>query len=147
MGTQCGHSPPSRRGAGQVKLRHGEGTSRALASIRWYGRYGAALPPASAKRPRRGDPISSARAYIPDPLPSPPYGLQPESALPVPEQSPTKVSAPPHDSSPRPAERPPPPHLELGLAGSASAPWNMVALSSSAPQPRFNRTTGRAGLV
>lgn len=101
--------------------------------------------PPRRRGPSGDDPISSARAYIPDPPFSSPHGFQPESAPPAPEKSPAEDSAPSHDSFPRPAEHPPPLYLELGFAGSASAPWNMVALSNSAPPSRSNRAVGRAG--
>lgn len=91
-----------------------------------------------------GGPYLLSQSLHPDRAPSPLHGPQPESTLPVSEQNPTEAFASPHDSSPHPAERRPPPHLELGLAGSASAPWNMVALSSSAPQPHSNRAAERA---
>lgn len=61
--------PPGRRTS---KLKHGDGTNRALASIRPYGRNGAALPPTAAKRPFRGltpsprpEPTSPNRPFLP----------------------------------------------------------------------------------
>lgn len=129
-------TPRPVRGRGTTKLRDGEGASHALASIRRYGRYGASHPLAATKRSLGGARSGRREHYIPDPPPSrSSAGARTSRARTKPRRRTT--------TSPRPAERPPLPHLELGLAGSASAPWNMVALSSSAPQPRSNRAVGR----
>lgn len=130
-GAQRGRSPPSPRGPAQAN----RGTAKAPTALCLLsggaGRVGLRFRP-----PRPRGPSGATRPPRPEPAP-PTYPLLPLTAL---SQSPhlprPNKAPPPHGSSPRPVERPPSSHLELGLVSSASAPWNMVALGGGARQLR-----------
>lgn len=137
-------APPPGRGRG--KLRHGRVTGEAAsaAALRWppapaaYRRDGGwrSRPPRPKRPPQQGPaPLSQSPRICLPPLSRstrPQRRAAPLPPLPHPEQSPAAGSAPPHGSSrsplhPRTTNPPPLRHLELGLAESASGPWNMVA--------------------
>lgn len=133
--------PAQPQGHRTSTLKHGEGTNRPLASIREGWGCAAA---------RRGE--EALQGVTPSPRPEPTSPTRPLLPLTALSRSPhlprpkkALLRTPRRRTSPRPAEHPPPHYLELGFAGSASAAWNMVALSNSAPQLRANRAVGRAG--